>query len=161
MIALVATGLTPDPFTYTPLGGKVEGQAFSRPFQMLATLLVAGCFSWVLRLWLRDAITWGPGMVWVVAGLAMMAWTWVCVLRSRTVIDGLVLQQRWIWNKRLALGELAYCKVIRMPGLDWLVAPRLYARTLSGKFLVFYGATPALVAEFSRLSRELADFRRM
>lgn len=153
--------LGPAPFVYAPTDGRVEGPAFSRCFQTLATLLVGGCIGWVIRLWQRDAITYGPGLVWVAAGLALMVWTWVCVLRSRTTVSAQALEQRWIWDKRLPLADLAYCKVLRVPGLDWLVAPRLYARTLSGKFLVFYGATPALRTEFSRLARELSDFRRL
>ncbi|WPB59144.1 hypothetical protein [Xylophilus sp. GOD-11R] len=154
-------GLGPAPFVYAPTDGRVEGPAFSRFFQTLATLLVGGCIGWVIRLWQRDAITYGPGLVWVAAGLALMVWTWVCVLRSRTTVGEQALEQRWIWHKRLPLADLAYCKVLRVPGLDWLVAPRLYARTLSGKFLVFYGATPALRSEFSRLARELSEFRRL
>ena len=161
MGGLSLAGMGPPPFVFAPEGGRVEGPAFSRVFQTLTTLVVGGCFSWVVRLWLRDAITIGPGMMWVAAGLVLMSWTWWSVLRSRTTITNQVIEQRWIWNKRLPLADLAYVKLIRLPGLDWLVAPRLYARTLSGKFLVFYGATPQLVAEFSRMSRELAEFRRM
>jgi len=44
-------------------------------------------------------------------------------------------------------------------GLDWLIAPRLYLRTLPGKFAVFYLADPALLAESQRLVRELKAFR--
>jgi hypothetical protein len=159
--ALPVAGLGPAPFCFEPAGGRVEGPAFSRVFQSLTTLLVAGCTGWVGRLWLRDAITVGPGVAWVAAGLALMTWTWWSVLRSRTRLTGDAIEQRWIWDKRMPLADLAYCKLIRIPGLDWLVAPRVYVRTLSGKFAVFYGATPALLSEFSRLSRELAEFRRM
>lgn len=159
--ALPVAGLGPAPFCFEPTDGRVEGPAFSRVFQSLTTLLVAGCIGWVARLWLRDAITVGPGVAWVAAGLALMAWTWWSVLRSRTRLTADAIEQRWIWDKRMPLADLAYCKLIRLPGLDWLVAPRVYVRTLSGKFAVFYGATPELLAEFARLSRELAEFRRM
>jgi len=159
--ATMFSALGPPPFVFRPEGGRVEGPAFSRVFQSLATVLVAGGIGWIWRLYQRDAITVGPGLLWVAAGLGLMLWTWVCVLRSRTAITGAVIEQRWIWDKRLPLADLAYCKLIRVTGLEWLIAPRVYVRTLSGKFLVFYGATPALVSEFSRLSRELAEFRRM
>lgn len=156
-----SSSLGPMPFEYLPKRGRVEGPAFSRVFQSLATMLVAGCIGWVARLWLRGAITAGPGLVWVAAGLVLMCWTWWCVMRSRTVVGTQALEQGWIWDKRFPLHDLAYCKLLRVPGFDWLVAPRLYARTLTGKFAVFYGATPELVAEFSRLSKELAEFRRL
>ena len=160
MGGLSTAGLGPAPFIYEPIGGRVEGPAFSRVFQTLASLLVAGCIGWVVRLWSTGAITFGPGVAWVAAGLVLMVWTWVCVLRSRTTVDKLTMQQKWIWDKRLAFADLAYAKVIRVPGLDWLIAPRLYVRSLTGKFLVFYGATPELVSEFSRISAEVAGFRR-
>ena len=153
-------GLGPAAFRFVPTGGRVEGPAFSRVFQSLTTMLVAGCIGWVARLWLRDAITYGPGLLWVVAGLVLMACTWWSVMRSRTTVGAEALEQRWLWDKRMEIADLAYCKLLRVPGLDWLIAPRLYARTLAGKFTVFYGATPELRAEFARLSRELAEFRR-
>lgn len=151
----------PEPFRFQPTGGRVEGPAFSRVFQSLTTVVVAGCMGWVWRLWQRGAIDYGPGLAWVAAALALMACTWWAVMRSRTVVGADALQQRWLWNKRMDLADMAFCKVIRVPGLDWLVAPRLYARTLTGKFSVFYGATPELREEFKRLSQELAAFRRM
>ena len=43
--------------------------------------------------------------------------------------------------------------------LDWLIAPRLYVRTLLGKFAVFYAADPSMLAEFERLLAELKAFR--
>ena len=53
------------------------------------------------------------------------------------------LHQSWVWDKKMELGELAYGKLIRVRGLDWLIAPRLYVRTLVGKFAVFYAADPS------------------
>ena len=52
------------------------------------------------------------------------------------------------------LRELAYGKLIRVRGLEWLIAPRLYVRTLTGKFAVFYAASPEMVVEFERLVSE-------
>lgn len=91
----------------------------------------------------------------------MMTWTWLSILRSRTRIDSTGLTQRWMWNKHMAFDDLAYGKLIRVRGLDWLIAPRFYVRTLMGKFAVFYGATPQLVAEFERISAELRKFRQL
>ena len=82
-------------------------------------------------------------------------------MRSTTTLDTEALQQTWIWHKKMELGELAYGKLVRVRGFDWLIAPRLYARTLAGKFAVFHAASPELLAEFERLVAELKDFRRM
>jgi hypothetical protein len=82
-------------------------------------------------------------------------------MTSRTRIDRQGLHQRWIWDKHMAFDDLAFGKLIRVRGLDWLIAPRLYVRTLVGKFAVFYAATPELLAEFERLVAELKQARRL
>lgn len=144
-------------------GIPVEGTAFSPLFKLLATLIVVGCAVWLARLWLGGVLGNGrtTGVAWFIAGLTMMAWTWWSILRSRTCIDAQGLTQRWIWDKHMAFDDLAYGKLIRVRGLDWLIAPRFYVRTLMGKFAVFYGATPQLVAEFERISSELRSFRQL
>lgn len=143
--------------------GVVEGPAFSLPFKLLATVIVGGCAFWLAKLWSQGALgsaTTG-GLGWFVAGMAVMAWTWFSIMRSRTRLDAQGLHQRWIWDKHMALDDLAFGKLIRVPGLDWLIAPRLYVRTLVGKFAVFYAASPELLAEFERLVAELKEARRL
>jgi hypothetical protein len=155
--------LGPAPFRFAPSGGSpVEDAAFSPLFKLLTTAIVGGCAVWLAQLFTSGALGNGrsTGVVWLIAGLVLMAWTWWNILRSRTRISSEGLHQSWIWNKQLAFDDLAYGKLIRVPGLDWLIAPRLYVRTLMGKFDVFYGATPALISEFERLVRELREFRK-
>lgn len=154
----------PEPFRFTPAqGSPVEGPAFSASFKLIATVIVLACGLGLAQAWragaLGSARTGGTG--WFLAGMVLMGWTWVAILRSRTRVDGTGLYQRWIWDKHMAFDDLAYGKLIRVRGLDWLIAPRLYVRTLMGKFTVFYGATPQLVAEFERLVKELRDFRKL
>ena len=59
----------------------------------------------------------------------------------------------------MAYDELAYAKLIRVRGLEWLMAPRFYVRTLLGKFAVFYVSSADVQAECERLRAELATFR--
>lgn len=148
----------PPPFRFEPAGGAaLSGPAFSVFFKVLATALVFGSAAWFGKLWLAGAL---PGVLtWFLAALAMMFYTWWCVLRSVTTLSNDALHQSWIWDKKLELRELAYGKIVRVPGLDWLIAPRLYARTLMGKFAVFYVADPKMLAEFERLAFELKAFR--
>ncbi len=152
----------PPPFRFTPVNDVVEGPAFSLVFKALTTAIVGGCCAGMTQLWLKggfaSAATTGVG--WFMAGMGLLLITWWYILRSRTRLDSQALYQSWIWDKKLELRELAYCKLIRVRGLEWLIAPRLYARTLMGKFSVFYAATPELVAEFERLIRELETLRR-
>jgi hypothetical protein len=155
--------LGPASFRFVPSGGQpVEDTAFSPLFKLLTTAIVGGCAVWLAQLFTSGVLGTGrtTGVVWFIAGLVLMAWTWWHILRSRTRISLEGLHQSWIWNKQLAYDDLAYGKLIRVRGLDWLIAPRLYVRTLMGKFDVFYGATPTLIAEFERLVRELQEFRK-
>ena len=154
----------PAPFRFEPSqGDAVEGPAFSLPFKLLATVIVGGCAFWLAQLWsvgaLGSAKTGGLG--WFLAGIALMGWTWFHIMTSRTRIDRKGLHQRWIWDKQMAFDDLAFGKLIRVRGLDWLIAPRLYVRTLVGKFAVFYAATPELIAEFERLVAELKQARKL
>lgn len=153
----------PAPFRFEPSGDAVEGPAFSLPFKLLATAIVGGCAFWLAQLWsvgaLGSARTGGLG--WFLAGIALMGWTWFHIMTSRTRLDRQGLHQRWIWDKHMALDDLAFGKLIRVRGLDWLIAPRLYVRTLVGKFAVFYAATPELIAEFERLVSELKQARKL
>ncbi|MCY7370796.1 MAG: hypothetical protein LH479_07995 [Polaromonas sp.] len=153
----------PPPFRFVPRNGAVvSGPAFSLTFKLLATLIVLGCAVGFVQLWLAQrAAGNAPGGGWFLAGLLLLAYTWGCILRSTTRLDASALQQSWIWDKRMELADLAYCRLIRVRGLDWLIAPRLYARTLMGKFSVFYTASPEMTVEFERLVVELKAFRRM
>lgn len=149
--------LGPPPFRFEPAaGGPAQGPAFSLPFKALATAVVFGSAAWFALLWSGGKL---QGATWFLAALAMMLYTWWCIIRSVTRLDAEGLHQTWIWDKKMELRELAYGKLIRVPGLDWLIAPRLYVRTLLGKFAVFYAADPKMIAEFERLIAELKAFR--
>lgn len=153
----------PEPFRFRPTDGLVRGTAFTLPYRVLATLVVGGTSVWAWRLWAGGEVrqTMGDGATWFLAALAIMLWTWWCILRSETRVEPTGLHQRWIWDKRMEFDDMAYARLIDVPWLRWFVAPRLYVRTLAGKFTVFYGATPELIAEFQRISEELRTFRKM
>ncbi|MCJ0764092.1 hypothetical protein [Variovorax terrae] len=152
--------LGPPPFRFTPaLGASLHGPAFSPFFKLLATLVVFGTAGWFINLWLQGQAGSRPLMTWFLAGLALMLYTWWHILRSTTRLDAGALHQSWVWDKKMELRELAYGKMVRVRGLDWLIAPRLYVRTLMGKFAVFYAADPVMLMEFERLIQELKAFR--
>jgi hypothetical protein len=153
--------LGPAPFHFVMEPAELSCPAFSRTFKSMATVLVSGCGAWLFDLWRAGVLGSGAssGLVWFLCGLALMAITYFYILTSTTTLNAQHIQQVWVWNKQFDLRELAYCKFIRIPGLDWLIAPRLYARNLSGKFAVFYASDPAMLSQFARLTRELTIFR--
>ncbi len=150
----------PPPFRFEPGASGSSGPAFSKPFKVLATVIVFACAVALVRAWLATrAGGLGVGGGWFIAGLALMLYTWWHILRSTTRIAADGLYQSWVWNKQMDMRELAYGKLIRVRGLEWLIAPRLYVRTLMGKFAVFYAASPEMIGEFERLISELKEFR--
>lgn len=153
----------PPPFRFIPrAAASVRGAAFSAPFKVLATAVVAGCTGWLVRLWTQGQLGSGlsVNLAWFLGALVLMSWTWWAIVRSVTTLDARGLHQTWLWDKRMPFDDLAYARLVRVRGLEWLVAPRLYVRTLMGKFAVFYTADPRLAAECERLVTELSAFRR-
>ena len=127
---------------------------------MLAVALVTMAMVWAWHMWSNGLIELTlESSGWMGAALAMMAYTEWHILTGKTTLDHQALQQTWVWRKRVDLRELAYVKLIRVPGLEWLIAPRLYTRTFSNKLSVFYAASPAMLAEFSRLEADLKSLR--
>ena len=156
--------LGPAPFRFKPSQGpSIEGPAFSWAFKALVTAVVFGMALWFFQLWTAGKVTGGAVsiMTWFLAALAMIVYTWWCMVRSRTTLDAQSIRQTWMWQKKMDLRDLAYAKLIRVRGLEWLIAPRLYVRTLMGKFAVFHAADPRMLAEFERLVAELKVFRAM
>ncbi|MEJ6022577.1 hypothetical protein [Ramlibacter sp. PS4R-6] len=151
-----------EPFQFTPSAGpSIEGPAFSRTFKAVTTVMVFGVGFWLALVWLGEKAKGGSNslLAYFFAALVMLVFFWWWILRSRTRIDTAGLHQTWFADKHMAMGELAIVNVIRIRGLEWLVAPRVQARTLNGKYTVFQAADPALLDEFSRLSSELQAFR--
>lgn len=147
-------------FAFTPAGGRIQCSAFSTPFKALAVALVTLAMVWGWQMWAKGLLE--PTLQssgWIIAALCMMAYTEWHILRGKTTLDGTALQQSWVWSKRTELRDLAYAKLIRVRGLDWLIAPRLYTKTFSGKLAVYYAAAPAMLTEFQRLEQELKAVR--
>jgi hypothetical protein len=151
---------SPQLLAFTPTGGRLQCSAFSTAFKVLAVLLVSPAVVWGWQMWSNGTIE--PTLQssgWLAAALAVMLYTLWHILNGTTTLDAERLEQSWVWHKRVQLRELAYVKLIRVRGLEWLMAPRLYTKTFSGKLAIFYAASPPMLAEFERLEAELRALR--
>lgn len=152
----------PSSFTlaFAPREGRVECSAFSIPFKGLAVVLVTLAVVWAWQLWSDGVLvmTW-QSSGWLAAALLMMLLTQWHILRSKTSLDAVALEQQWVWHKRVELHDLAYAKLIQVRGFNWLIAPRLYTKTFSGRLTIFYAAEPNVLAEFERLESEVKALR--
>ncbi len=147
-------------FTFTPRDGQVECASFSVPFKMLAVFIVTLVLVWAWQMWHSGLLEWTlRSSGWLCAAVGMMAYTEWHILKGKTSLNNTALKQTWVWQKHVQLSDLAYAKLIRVPGFDWLIAPRLYTKTFSNKLAVFYAASPTMLSEFQRLEKSLKSLR--
>ena len=140
--------------------GPLSASAFSKTFKLIATTVVLMAWAWGWQLWFLDILLLTlESSGWIVAALAMMTYTLWHVFRGRTRLSEQAIEQSWVWTKRMDMSHLAYAKLVRVRGLEWLVAPRLYTRSFAGRMAVFYTADPALLETFTRLESELRAAR--
>lgn len=151
--------LGPAPFRFSPKQEQLTSPAFSWPFKTLATALLLGLSTWAAQLYGSRLLQ--TDTLWLWAAWGILAYTVVHLLIGKTQLTAQAIEQTWIWHKKVELRDLAYVKLIRVPGMDALIAPRLYARTLMGKFTVIYACSPEMIDEFKRLGAELKAFRTM
>lgn len=73
------------------------------------------------------------------------------ILTSRTRCNNESIEQTWLWRKQVRLAEITQVKLISVPGLHWLVVPRLVVRTGYG-LTTFHAGDPAVFARFKLLA---------
>ncbi len=61
--------------------------------------------------------------------IVLLGWTYYWIMASRFRLTDVALEQSWIWPKRVLLSEITQAKLVRVPRLEWMVAPRLVLRT--------------------------------
>lgn len=140
------------PYPYAPPTPSMSGSAFGLVFKALAWFILLALLFWSTRLNFDWRSSQGALVAAAWAMLAFIAWH---IQRSRTVLDSEKIEQTWMWRRRMALRELAFIKVMRVRGLEFLIAPRIYARNLGGTSTFFYCNDRALLDEFARLSAAL------
>lgn len=108
----------------------VEGPAFPVLLRVLASVLVLSLVVSGLSLLLQGHGRGLSGEAWglLVAALLVVGCGFWAILVSRTRIDGTHIRQRWLWRKEVALADITQLKLILVPGLSWLVVPRLLVR---------------------------------
>jgi hypothetical protein len=146
---------------FTPQGGAMEAAAYSKVFKGIAIALLAVAALWAVQMHqlAQQGQTSSTIVSWLWLPWGLMAYTSWFVLTGTTRLTSTSIEQSWMWTKRIELDNLAYAKVIRIRGLEWLIAPRFYTKNFGGKLFIFYAADPALLDEFKRLEMALAAVR--
>ena len=142
---------------------RVEGPAFPALIKVMATFMVLALIYWGAAALLQA----GPASLstgsWLLVGgaFAITLVVYVWILKSRTSIDDVAIEQTWLWKRRVELAEISQAKFIYIPWLSWLLAPRLIVRAGPG-VRVFYCADPGVIMEFAALMQGTrSDGRRL
>ncbi|MFZ4650187.1 MAG: hypothetical protein ACOYLV_05695 [Rubrivivax sp.] len=109
----------------------VEGPSFPLALRVLATVMVA-LVALTMGQWALQGSWRGfgaGGLFFMGAVLLVVACGYVGILRSRTSFDGRHIRQSWLWPKEVAVEQITQVKLIHLPGLSWLICPRLVVRT--------------------------------
>jgi hypothetical protein len=140
------------PYPYQPPAQPLSGPAFGLMFKALAWGMVVVLLVWYWRLGIDWQSRQGALSLVVWGMMAFIAWH---IQRSLTTLSEEAIEQSWMWRRRVTLKELAFVKVMRVRGLEFLIAPRVYTRNLGGTFTFFYCRDPAMLDEFTRLAQAL------
>ena len=133
---------------------RVEGPSFSTSLKVLATLamlaLAAGGWNVVAQ------GAWGQmdrsSQLVIGAAMLVIAAAYGGILTSHTSIDGQRISQSGLWNKEVRLADLTQVKLIAVPGLAWLIAPRLVVRDGGLLLTTFHVADKRVLAAVRRLA---------
>lgn len=133
---------------------RVEGPSFSTTHKLLASGLLLALAGASLQLFRQGAWAEVDNSTRLLIGmltLLILSGYWG-ILNSRTTLDGERIRQSWLWPKEVALAELTQVKLIHVPGMSWLIAPRLVVRTGGVRVTTFHVADPQLLEACRRLA---------
>lgn len=135
-----------------------EGPSFPVASKWLATTLVAGLLVWTARV--ADALThaelgWG-GIAFLAAVFVVIGASYWAMLSSRTSVDGTHIRQTWLWTKQVAIADITQIKLIHVPLLSWLIAPRMVVRAKGLGLFTFHAAGPDVLRVFGLLAHGVA-----
>lgn len=129
------------------------GSAFPPFVKLLATAMVVALLAQavqVLRPLLQQDWT-AAGAVFMVAALVLVGWTLAWIWRSRTGVDEEGIRQTWFWSKSVRWEDVVQARLVVVPGMEWLLAPRLIVRRRGGGVLVFHVGNAAVRARLAKV----------
>ena len=129
----------------------LESPAYPPFVRILAVVLIVdliGVGLWSLPT-LRSAEWSTPSLV--LFGLAALCIVWIgyWIVYSRTRLEGDVLSQTWLWNKREQAADVSQLKLVHWRWVDRIIAPRLLVRRRNGAVTWFHSSDARLLTGFA------------
>lgn len=98
-------------------------------FTVLSKILAALIVGWFVYLMMNMAAQFGL-LVW--PEICVLAWIIVClawalgyVFIAKTRVDDQYISETGLLSKKVKIADIGKCKVIDIPGLRWLIIPRV------------------------------------
>jgi len=138
-------------FCPTKSSDMVRGSAFSRFHKALAL-----CMSAALVYWVPQTIALGDLSDWT--EITLFAFLFVSlflglvyILICETNIDEEHIGEAWLFSKRIKFTDVSKCKLICVPGLTWLIAPRLVLQCGGFNTHIFRASDPRVLAQIKTI----------
>ena len=127
--------------------GPLESPAYPRFVRILAVILVVDLVAF--GLWSVPALKladWSlPSLLFFGAAALSIVWIGYWIVYSRTRLEGDVLTQTWLWNKRVSAQDVAQLKLVHIRMLERVIAPRLLVRRRFGGITWFHAYDPQVL----------------
>ena len=133
---------------------SVEGPAFTWLVKALASALVASLAysGWLSKdSMLSQQWSW-TALLFMLGAASFVAVIYFWMLCSRTRVTSTGIEQSWVSPKKIAYADITQIKLIHIPGLAWLISPRLVVKSRSLGSTVFHTADSAVLNAFKRLT---------
>jgi hypothetical protein len=136
------------------LPASAEGRAFPPLVRWLLTATTAAVFVAGALALGKPALQQASfaSKLLVAAGLLTLVIFNYWVIKSRTQVDARAIRQTWIWPKQVLWADVTQAKMIYVPWLAWIIAPRLVVRGGAGMVTLFHAADDEVLKAFTRYS---------
>ncbi len=130
---------------------EVSGTSFSFLIKLLSSILIAGIAYLALQV-LHQMDDMNMATMGFVAAVALViGFFQLSIWFSTTHISDTHIYQTWVFKKKVAIKDIAQCKLIYVPFFSWIITPRLVVRVGMANFFVFYASNPQVLEKFLAL----------
>ena len=130
---------------------EVSGTSFSFLIKLLSSILIAGIAYLALQV-LHQMDDMNMATMGFVAAVALViGFFQLSIWFSTTHISDTHIYQTWMFKKKVAIKDIAQCKLIYVPFFSWIITPRLVVRVGMANFFVFYASNPQVLEKFLAL----------
>jgi hypothetical protein len=134
----------------------VSGASFPVAVKLIVTAMMLALLGFGSTVLMQPAAVPAPDWtatewLFIAVLVAVIGSGYWAVMGGRTHSDGQCLEQTWLRRKKVRLADITQVKLISVPGLNWLIVPRLVVRTGYG-LTTFHAGDGTLFSRFKLLA---------